>query len=87
VALRFAALTQSHVSSDPMNGKPAPRNVATLGVHRLRHRFGTDVVKSCGLAIGQTALRHASPTTTARYAKDRDEAVAAFVRTLEVSTG
>ena len=70
-----------------VNGKPAPRNAATLGVHRLRHRFGTDVVKSCGLAIGQTALRHASPTTTARYAKDRDEAVAAFVRTLEVSTG
>jgi integrase/recombinase XerC len=61
------------------NGKAAP---AVLGLHRLRHRFGTDVVKAHGIAVGQTALRHASPVTTARYAKDRETEVAAFVRTL-----
>ena len=51
-------------------------------LHRLRHRFGTDVVREHGIAVGQAALRHANPQTTARYAKEREHQVAAFVRTL-----
>jgi len=61
------------------------RGGAALGLHRLRHRFGTDVVAAHGLAVGQAALRHSNPATTSRYVKDRDVAVAAFVRTLRRS--
>lgn len=54
----------------------------TLGLHRLRHRYGTDVVQAYGLAVGQAALRHANPATTSRYVKDRENAVAEFARGL-----
>jgi len=62
--------------------KGTERRGMTLGLHRLRHRFGTDVVREHGIAVGQAALRHANPQTTARYAKEREHQVAAFVRTL-----
>jgi integrase/recombinase XerC len=62
--------------------KGTARRDLTLGLHRLRHRFGTDVVREHGIAVGQAALRHANPQTTARYAKERELQVAAFVRTL-----
>ena len=62
--------------------KGSERRDVTLGLHRLRHRFGTDVVREHGIAVGQAALRHASPQTTARYAKEREHQVAVFVRAL-----
>ena len=62
--------------------KGSPRRDVMLGLHRLRHRFGTDVVREHGIAVGQAALRHANPQTTARYAKEREHQVASFVRTL-----
>lgn len=66
----------------PIRPKGTPRRDVTLGLHRLRHRFGTDVVREHGIAVGQVALRHSNPQTTARYAKEREHQVAAFVRTL-----
>jgi integrase/recombinase XerC len=62
--------------------KGTARRGMTLGLHRLRHRFGTDVVREHGIAVGQAALRHSNPQTTARYAKEREHQVAALVRTL-----
>ena len=62
--------------------KGTPKRGSTMGLHRLRHRFGTDVVRSLGIEAGRVALRHASVVTTQRYAKGTEAQVAAFVREL-----
>lgn len=62
--------------------QPRQRRAKALGLHRLRARFGTDVVMAHDLAVGQIAMRHASPNTTSRYVKHRDGVVAEFVRGL-----
>lgn len=62
--------------------KGTPKRSSTMGLHRLRHRFGTDVVRSLGIEAGRVALRHASVVTTQRYAKGTEQQVAAFVREL-----
>ena len=78
--------TAAGIVDDPRAARPRKHDgtILALGVHRLRHSFGTRVAEACGLGIAQTALRHRSPTTTSRYVKDRDRHVAAFTRTLRV---
>ena len=78
--------TRARIVPDPRAARPRKHDgsILALGVHRLRHSFGTHVAQSQGLDVAQTALRHASPTTTSRYVKNRDARVAAFVRTLAV---
>ena len=58
------------------------RRDSTMGLHRLRCSFGTDVVRHLGIEAGRVALRHASVVTTQRYAKGSEHQVAAFVREL-----
>jgi integrase len=62
--------------------KGAPRRALVCGAHRLRHRFGTDVVAQLGLRQGAAALRHASIQTTMRYAKEDHRALGEFARGL-----
>jgi integrase/recombinase XerC len=62
--------------------KPRDPRAVALGIHRLRHRFATDVVAQYGLAVGQEACRHANVATTTRYVHDQQRAVADFVRGL-----
>ena len=62
--------------------KGTPRCSTTMGLDRLRHRFGRDVVRSLGIEAGPVALRHASVMTTQRYAKGAEQQSAAFVREL-----
>ena len=78
--------TRAGIVDDPRGPRPRKHDgsIMALGVHRLRHSFGTRVAATHGLDVAQTALRHASPTTTARYVKGRDQRVASFVRTLAV---
>lgn len=58
--------TASHLSN------VANRYLRSVGIpdtyHSLRHRFGTAVVRAGGLRVGQEALGHASPVSTAGYA-------------------
>ena len=76
--------TAAGIVDDPRAPRPRKHDgsIMALGVHRLRHSFGTRVAEACGLDVAQKALRHRSPTTTARYVKETDRRVAAFVRTL-----
>ena len=53
-----------------------------MGLQRLRHQFGTDVVRTLGIEAGRVALRHASVVTRQRYPNDTEALVAAFVREL-----
>jgi integrase/recombinase XerC len=59
--------------------RPRGHRERALGLHPLRSRFATDVVNAHDLKVGQSALRHASVNTTARYAKGSRATVAAFV--------
>ena len=65
--------------------KGTPKRDKEMGLHRLRHRFGTDIVRSIGIEHGRVALRHASVVTTQRYAKGEGERIASFVRGLRRS--
>jgi len=52
-----------------------------ISAHRLRHSFGTELLRACGnLGVVQRAMGHASPETTMGYAQvvveDQREAVA-----------
>lgn len=53
-----------------------------MSLLRLRHRFGTDVVRRLGIEAGRVALWHASVVATQRYAWGTEAQVAAFVREL-----
>ena len=48
-------------------------------MHRLRHWYGTEMYRAHGEFVAQRLLRHASPTTTAMYAKVASSALAAAV--------
>lgn len=58
------ANTISKLANDHLRGLNIPDTL-----HSLRHRFGTEVCRVGGLRQAQEALGHASPTTTAGYAR------------------
>ena len=62
--------------------KGTPKRKTVMGLHRLRHRFGTDVVRGIGLEGGRVALRHASIQTTIRYVDNDERAIQQYVRGL-----
>jgi integrase len=66
---------------------PVPRRV---NFHGLRHSFGTAVVRSSGLALGQRLLRHSDPRLTANvyaHLDDRDTLAALAAIQAQVDAG
>ncbi len=58
--------------------------------HGLRHSFGTAVVRSAGLALGQRLLRHSDPRLTANvytHLDDRDTQAALAAIQAQVESG
>ena len=61
-----------------------------VNFHGLRHSFGTAVVRSSGLALGQRLLRHSDPRLTANvyaHLDDRDSIAALAAVQAEVEAG
>jgi len=58
------------------NGVPVHTH---FGLLRARRRYGIDAVREGGLLVAQMALRHKTPTMTARYASETEEELAQFV--------
>lgn len=69
--LRYRAARMARAAGETKPGQQ-------LGVHRLRHRYGTALAERYGLGVAQSGMRHASPTTTSRYVKERDRQLQAF---------